>query len=66
MSTRPQTLASIVKYLKGIDMPADKKEILDTASRNQAPQDVIDVLQELPDQSYEGMDDLWRALGKRI
>ena len=62
----PETLRAVVQYLKGLDLPASKQEIIDTAHRNQAPQDVVDVLQKIPDRVYEQMDDVWRALGKRI
>ncbi len=63
---KPQTLRSVVQYLKGLDMPASKQEIVETAHRNQAPQEVIDVLQRIPDQVYQEMDDLWRVLGQQI
>ncbi len=66
MSMHPQTLRSVVQYLKGVDMPASKEEIIEVANRNHAPQDVIDILQQLPDQIYQQMDDIWRAVGKRI
>ena len=62
----PQTLRSVVQYLKGLDLPASKDEIIQTAHRNQAPQDVVDVLQKLPDQVYEQMDDIWREVGRII
>lgn len=60
----PQTLRSVVQYLKGLDLPAGKDEIIQTAHRNQAPQDVVDVLQRLPDQVYQQMDDIWRHVGR--
>lgn len=63
---QPQTLRSVVQYLKGIDMPASKQEIVETAERNNAPQDVMNVLNKIPDQVYEQMDDIWRAIGQRI
>lgn len=63
---RPQTLRSVVQYLKGLDLPARKQEIIDTARRNQAPQDVINVLEQIPDQVYQEMDDVWRAVGQQI
>ncbi|MGE5618616.1 MAG: DUF2795 domain-containing protein [Sphingomonadaceae bacterium] len=62
----PQTLRSVVQYLKGLDLPSSKQGIIDTALRNRAPQDVVDVLQKIPDQVYQEMDDIWRELGKQI
>ncbi len=66
MNRGPQTLSSATKYLKGLDMPADKQEIIQTAHRNQAPQDVIDLLQKLPDRSFQQMDDIWREIGSKL
>ncbi len=66
MNVGPQTLRSVVQYLKGIDMPATKEEIIQTATTNHAPQDVIDILQQLPDQTYQEMDDIWSAVGKKL
>jgi len=62
----PQSLRSVVQYLKGLDLPADKQEIIDCAVRNHAPQDVVDLLQQLPNERYEGMDDVWRAIGEKL
>jgi len=62
----PLSLRSVVQYLKGLDLPAGKQEVIDTALRNQAPQDVIDVLRRIPDQTYQGMDDVWRAIGSKM
>jgi len=62
----PMSLRSVVQYLKGLDLPASKEEIIQTAHRNQAPQDVIDVLQGIPDVVYQEMDDIWRAVGKEL
>lgn len=66
LSMSPQTLRSVVQYLKGLDLPSGKQGIIDTALRNRAPQDVVDVLQKIPDQVYQEMDDIWRELGKQI
>ncbi len=61
-----QNVRSVAQYLKGLDLPADKQEVVQCAVNNQAPQDVIDVLQRLPDQTYQQMDDVWRAVGQQI
>jgi hypothetical protein len=43
-----QSTANVQTYLRGINYPANKKELLSTARSNGAPQDVMKVLQELP------------------
>ena len=62
----PQSLRSVVQYLKGLDLPASKQDIIHCALQNGAPQDVVDVLQQLPEQNYQQMDDVWRAIGQKI
>jgi hypothetical protein len=41
------------KYLKGVDYPASKETLRSTAENNGAPQDVLDVIDELPDEEYD-------------
>ena len=41
--------AVIAQSLHGIDFPADKQRLIEHARRNQADQDVVDVLARMPD-----------------
>lgn len=48
----------IVKYVKGIDFPADRTEIIEQAKKNGAAEDVVKVLSQIPNQQYEMAADL--------
>lgn len=52
------------KYFKGIDYPATKAELLDTAQDNGADDMMIDSLRdELPDGVFDSVQDVNRSLG---
>ena len=53
----------IQKYLKGINYPASKSDLLENAEREGADQDVQSTLEQLPDQEYENPADVSKALG---
>ena len=55
--------ANVQAHLKGIDYPASKQDLVETARKNQAPQDVMRVLQEMPDEQYGGPQDVMKAYG---
>ncbi|MGQ7297041.1 DUF2795 domain-containing protein [Quadrisphaera sp. KR29] len=44
----------LTKHLKGVDYPASKQAVIDTAKGNGAPKDVLDGLERIPDREYEG------------
>ncbi len=48
--SRDQT--AIQRYLTGIDYPTKKDELIATAGRNDAPQDVIEALQALEQEDF--------------
>ena len=43
---------AVENYLKGIDFPANKKDLLNQAKSNHAPDDVMRTIQRLPDKEY--------------
>jgi hypothetical protein len=43
----------VQKYLSGIDYPASKDDIVGTAEREGADDDVLDALRKIPDQEYD-------------
>lgn len=59
-----QSPANVQRYLKGMDYPAKKNALLKTARGNDAPQDVLDVLKELPEDEYSGPQDVMKAYGE--
>jgi hypothetical protein len=51
------------KALKGIDYPANKQTIIDTARKHNAGDDVMSVLENLPDQDFETPAEVSKAVG---
>jgi hypothetical protein len=45
--------AIIVKYLRGMHYPANKKNMIDSAQNKKAPPDVVDMITKLPDKTYK-------------
>ena len=60
MSANP---IEIQRHLKGVDYPADRSELLDTARSENAPPEVVEALESLPeDEEFEGPDDVMEAV----
>lgn len=51
-------------YLKGADYPADKNALTETARRNGAPNEVMEILQKLPGDNYKSPADVMKAYGQ--
>ncbi|HOY10992.1 MAG TPA: DUF2795 domain-containing protein [Candidatus Paceibacterota bacterium] len=51
------------QYLSGINYPAKKEDLVNHAKSQNAPQDVIDTLEDLPDREYGGPTDVSSAIG---
>lgn len=56
--------ANVATYLKGIDYPANKQDLLRHARQNGAEQDVVDVLERMPEQQYGNMADVIKGYGE--
>ena len=54
----------MVKHLRGIDFPVRKQQLMEHAEEEGAPEDVLDMIQRLPDREYDGMDDVMRGYGE--
>jgi hypothetical protein len=52
------------KFLKGVDYPASRRDLLETAERNGADEDVRTTLERLPDEEYQTPADVSQALAK--
>ena len=52
------------KFLGGIDYPAEKKTLLDTARKQGADENAMLVLEQLPEQKYNSPNDVSEAVGK--
>lgn len=51
------------KYLKGIDFPADKQEVVQQAESNQAEGSILDALKQLPPGVYDSIGDIAKQVG---
>ncbi|GAB4519375.1 MAG: DUF2795 domain-containing protein [Anaerolineae bacterium] len=51
------------KYLSGISYPADKQTLIETAKGNNADDNIMNTLQQLPEQTYERPTDVTKAVG---
>jgi hypothetical protein len=54
--------AEIEKYVKGIDFPCDKNQLIQHAKSNNAPDEILDFMQDLPDQEYGSAVDVARGV----
>ncbi len=53
----------IEKFLKGIDYPAKKADLIKRAEQNGADEQVLSTLQQLPDQQFDSPADVSKAVG---
>ena len=53
---------TVQKYLKGADYPADRDDLLSVAEANDAPEDVIELLEALDETTFDGPDEVSEAL----
>jgi hypothetical protein len=53
----------VQKHLKGMNYPADKETLVQTAERNGAGGELLDQLRGLGQDEFSGPDDVMRALG---
>lgn len=58
------SLSNVVHHLKGIDLPARRREIIDYAQKKKAPRAVIEQLEEMPGGRYRTMADVTKAIGE--
>lgn len=59
-----RNVANVTHHLQGIDFPANKQDLIKQAESNGADQDVIQVLQGLPDRQYTNMADVMQGYGE--
>lgn len=61
---RTASAAGIAQALKGVEFPCDSQALLEQAKANDAPQEVVEVLQEIPSRKFETMADVQKAVGE--
>lgn len=57
------TPVEIEKYVSNIDYPISKRTIIETAQHSNAPREVVDVLDRLPEKEYGDPTEVSEALG---
>ena len=63
-SRQKATPAEVEKYLKGLDYPAERDELVDWATEEGAPDNVISLLERIPDREYESPADVAKGIGE--
>ena len=53
---------TVQKFLKGAEYPANREDLLAVAEENDAPEDVVEALEELDDATFDGPDEVVEAL----
>lgn len=56
--------AIVEKYLAGIHYPTEKKNLVDNAENKDAPEDVIGLINKLPEKTYNSPIDITKEMGK--
>lgn len=60
-STNP---VAVQAYLKGINYPASKEDILDRAAQNKAPNEIMSALKKISEKRYSSPAELTREVGQ--
>jgi len=56
--------ANVQNYLKGVEYPASKQNLIRQAESNQAPKEVMEVIKRLPADEFGGPQDVMKAYGQ--
>ncbi len=59
-----QSPANVQKYLKGVEYPSNKEDLVRQARGNGAPEEVIDTIEGFEDDEFGGPQDVMKAYGK--
>jgi hypothetical protein len=56
--------AQLAHYLKGVEFPASKRDLKADARKNQAPRDILNFIDKLPEEQYRTMAEVMKAVGE--
>lgn len=56
--------AQVEKSIKGIKFPASKQDLVQQAESNNANDDVLNILENVPDKQFNSPVDISKAIGK--
>jgi len=54
------------KYLKGVDYPASKEDVVQAAEKNGADEDILEALRNVREDSFEKPTDVTKALSDEM
>lgn len=54
----------VEKYLKGMDYPAKKEDLIKHAQQQRAPQEVLETLKQVPNETFRKPTDVAKAIGE--
>ncbi len=57
-------IAKVSKSLKGIHFPADREKVVEFAKKNMAPDEVMNVLEQMPEGEYDSMAGVWHSVSQ--
>lgn len=57
--------ADVEKYIGGIDFPVDKDELISHAKQKGAPKEMLEFMNEFPDQEYDSAIDVSKSVSQR-
>lgn len=63
-STPHVSPANLAHYLRGAQFPASKRDLKADAQKNQAPKEILQIIDELPEDQYRTMAEVMKALGQ--
>lgn len=64
MPLASHSTATIAQSLSGIDFPASKDDLVEHAKKNNADDETISALKEMPDEKYTSMADVFKGVGQ--
>jgi hypothetical protein len=64
MDRTKTTPIAVQKYLKGVNYPATKRDLVQHAKQNKAEKDVISILEGLKEDKFNSPTDVSRAIGE--
>jgi hypothetical protein len=64
MPLASHSTATIAQVLSGIDFPCDKQSLVDYAQKQNADQEVVEAIRQMPESQYSSMADVFKGVGK--
>ncbi|HEX5515791.1 MAG TPA: DUF2795 domain-containing protein [Gammaproteobacteria bacterium] len=60
---RQQSPTEVARYLDGVDFPADRQALLRQARRQKADDEILQLLDQMPNRDYGSMADVMKGVG---